>query len=327
MRKNILYNLIGLALLVGSIVSCDTASQDVSPIVAPDDSYPVVTGITLENTGTITEGDVITYTITINKPIDRALKFSAVLDTNLTTLVEHVDFDFTGGTIEAWETETELQIVTIQDVYPESDGVIAFQLTLASLAEMYLVHPDNVMPSASATVANYTSDELFLEFHWDVDVYLPGIGTYPAGANVDWDIFMSPDATYDPNDPWASVDYTYYAATGSEPEEIELTGAADGDYVFWADLWSNGFWGYGATTEIPITTMVMKPGIFVLSIAQDPATIINAGTAGYLEGGAASATCVKVTIAGTTYTVSDYNDVVVGSGKIPSERTPRSFIK
>ncbi|MCD4832410.1 MAG: hypothetical protein K8R31_01340 [Bacteroidales bacterium] len=323
MRKNLKYYVIGLALLMVSFVSCDQASQEVSPIVVPDSSYPVVEALTLVNTGAINEGDTIVYTVSINKPISHSLTFAPVLDTVATTLVEHVDFDIISATIDPWETEGELWIVTYADMYPESDGVVAFSIIVNSLAEMYLLHPDNVFPSASVTVANYISNELFLEFAWDVDIDL-GFGIYPAGANVDFDIFMSPGATYDPSDPWASVDYTYYAATGNEPELIDMTGAADGDYVYWFDLWSNGFDGYGNTTDIPVTTTVIKPGIFVLTVAQDPNYVINAESAP-----PANATLVKINVSGTTYTVTDYNDVAVGSGKATSERAtrPEQFIK
>ena len=36
---------------------------------------------------------------------------------------------------------------------------------------------------------------------------------------------------------------------------------------------------------------------------------------------------LRTEISGTTYTVSDYNDVAQGSGKSISERTPRSLLK
>ncbi|NOQ26098.1 MAG: hypothetical protein GQ564_12100, partial [Bacteroidales bacterium] len=76
MRKNLKYNIIGLALLLLGIVSCDTATQDQTPIVEPDDSYPVVT-FTLENTGTsFNEGDtIVLYTVSIDKTINRSLTF------------------------------------------------------------------------------------------------------------------------------------------------------------------------------------------------------------------------------------------------------------
>ncbi|MCK5169316.1 MAG: hypothetical protein KAQ75_05510 [Bacteroidales bacterium] len=167
MRKNLKYYVIGLTLLMVSIVSCDQATQEVSPIVVPDDSYPVVEALTLVNTGTINEGDTIVFTITLNKPTNTALTFGSVLDTIATTLVEHVDFDFVGGTVEAWETEGELWIISYADVNPEPVGVVAFQLIVNSLAEKYLLHPDNVFPDAEVTI--YPPLWLDIIMDWDSD--------------------------------------------------------------------------------------------------------------------------------------------------------------
>lgn len=322
MRKNLKYNLIGLAFLFMGIVSCDTATQDVSPIVEPDDSYPMVT-YTLENSGTtINEGDTIVYTITTNKPISQALSFSIQIDTALSA-VDELDYTVVPALIQPWTTEAQLMIITSWDITPESNEVLAFEMGLYSLATKYLVHPSNVNPTVSHTINNYTSDEVTLEFLWDIGIDL-GFGVYSAGTYVDFDFFMSPGATYDPSDPWASADYTYYAATGSHPEVIDLTGAADGEYVFWFDLWANVFWGYGVTTDIPVVSHIYQPGVFDLYVDQDPEAVINANTPGYADDGTESnATCVKVSVSSGVYTVSDYSDVVQ-SGKAVSERTPRS---
>ena len=324
MRKNLKYYVIGLALLMVSFVSCDQASQEVSPIVAPSDSYPVVEALTLVNAGTITEGDTIVYTVSINKPISHSLTFAPVLDTIATTLVEHVDFDIISATIDPWETEGELWIVTYGDIYPESDGVIAFSIIVNSFAEKYLLNPSNVFPSTTVTVTNYESDNLVLEFGWDVDIDL-GFGVYPASANVDYDIFISDAAGYVSTDPWATFNGTIYAATGNHPEVITLTPGLlpDGDYVFWFDFWANAFWGYGNTTDMPVSAYVYKAGVFIVTVDQDPSSVLNANDPGYADDGTESnGTIVKVNISGTTYTVSDYSDVVVGTGK--AVRTPRS---
>jgi len=332
MKKNFKYKIIGLALLVVSIVSCETADQDVSPIVEPDDSYPVVT-YTLENTGTITEGDTIVYTITLSTAIDRSLTFNAQVDEDLSTAEEHVDFDIETGTMAPYETEAQVFIITYKNIDTEDkvDEIIAFEFGISSLAEKYLVHPSTVHAKPSISLKNYESDDLVLEFSWNVDIDLGDIGVYPASANVDFDIFMSDADSYDSSDPWASVNWAAYAATGAHPEVITLSGMPDGEYVFWFDLWANAFWGYGNTTDIPVTTWAYKAGTTLnYKIDQDPASVINADTPGVDDDGTESnGTLVKVTVAGTTYTVTDYSDVVVGTGKSVSDRTPRpaSLIK
>ena len=332
MRKNLKYKIIGLALLIVSILSCDTADQDVSPIVEPDDSYPVVT-YTLENTGTITEGDTIVYTISLSTAITKSLSFYATVDEDLSTAEEHVDFDIIQATISPYETEAKLLIITYETIDTEDnvDETIVFQFGINSLAEKYLVHPSTVHAKPSVSLKNYVSDDLVLEFSWDVDIDL-GFGVYPTSANVDFDIFISDAAGFDISNPWATFNSTIYAATGSHPEIITITPGLlpDGEYVFWFDFWANAFWGYGDTTDIPVSAFVSKAGYFNVIVDQDPSSVVNANMPGYAEDGTeTNGTIVKVTIAGTTYTISDYSDVVVGTGKSILDRTPRpaSIIK
>lgn len=170
MRKNLKYYVIGLTLLMVSFVSCDQASQEVSPIVVPDSSYPIVEALTLENAGTIREGDTIVYTVSINNPISHSLTFAHVLDTVATTLVEHVDFDIISATIDPWETEGELWIISYADVNPEPVGVIAFGLTVNSLAEKYLLHPDNVFPDAEVTIHPPLWLDIIMDWDSDDDI-------------------------------------------------------------------------------------------------------------------------------------------------------------
>ena len=326
MRKNLKYKIIGLALLIVSILSCDTADQDVSPIVEPNDSYPVVT-YTLDNTGTITEGDTIVYTISLSTAITKSLTFSTLVDEDLSTAEEHVDFDILPVTINPFETEAKLLIITYETIDTEDnvDEIIAFEFGIPSLAEKYLVHPSTVHAKPSVSIKNYESDDLVLEFLWDVDIDL-GFGIYAAGDYVDYDIFISDAAGYDPGNPWASFNPTIYAATGSHPEIITITPGLfpDGEYVFWFDFWANAFWGYGVTTDIPVSAFVYKAGVFNYLVEQDPSSVLNADSPGYADDGTESnGTIVKVTIAGTTYTISDYSDVVIGSGKSVLDRTPR----
>lgn len=326
MRKNFKYKIVGLALLIVSVLSCDTADQDVSPIVEPDDSYPLVT-YTLETSGTLSEGDTIVYTITTNKPISQALPFNIRVDTALST-VDELDYTVVPGVIQPWTTEAQLSIITNWDITPESDEVLAFEIGLYSLAVKYLIHPSNVNPTASFTINNYTSDEVTVEFLWDFGLDLFGDGgLYSTGTYVDFDMFMSDGATYDASDPWASWIYLGYpAATGNHPEVIDLTGFDDGSYVFFFDLWANVFWGYGNTTDVPVTSHIYQPGVFDIYVDQDPDAVINANTPGYANDGTESnGTLLKVVVSGGVFTISDYSDVVV-SGKSVSSRTPRPTI-
>ena len=74
MKKNIKFKLYGLLLFLFAFASCETADQDVSPIISPN-SKPIVE-ITKPLTGSIVEGSVVEITITFDSAIDRAVTFT-----------------------------------------------------------------------------------------------------------------------------------------------------------------------------------------------------------------------------------------------------------
>ncbi len=320
-------------LMVG-FVSCDmlrTAEQDAMPIVKPNETYPLIESFTLDNTGPIVEGDTLVYTLKMNRPIDRSLTFTPVVKEQ-TTLVEGEDFDIDGViTIDPWETEGKMVVYTYADIKPEDDQNLALSLTINSLAEKHLVSPDNVFPVIETTVGNLVSPNLTLDVHWDVDIDLGELGVYPTSVNTDFDAIISTATGFDINDPWATDVGIYDGATGNHPEHIELAPGKlpDGEYVLWFDLWSNGFAGYGNTTNIPVFVHAYQVGTdFDVWIAQDPSNIVNANEPGADdEGGYANnAVLAKITIAGSKFTVANYEDVVQGSTKSGKAKTPRPLI-
>ncbi|MFV0266307.1 MAG: hypothetical protein ACK5HT_04140, partial [Draconibacterium sp.] len=242
------------------------------------------------------------------------------------------DYEIDGSvTIAPWETEGKLVVYTYADVTPESDKTLAITLELHSLAEKNLVHPDNVFTTVSATVVNFKSPNLMLEFSWNKDIDLGDLGVYPTSSNVDFDAIISTAEGFDINDPWSTDVGIHDGATGNHPEVIELAPGdlPDGDYIVWFDLWSNEFAGYGNTTEIPVTTHAYQIGTdFDQTIAQDPASIINADVPGAddEEGYASNGILCKIKIEGSTFTVTDYKDVLVGSTKSGKVRAPRPDI-
>ncbi len=106
MRKY-LYNIIGLFFLGIFAISCDSAHQDVSPVVSPDDN-PVATFISDFSGSTITEGDTITYSISLDKPHTASLTFSVKITGGT---ADESDIEVISGTIPAFKTETEVQII------------------------------------------------------------------------------------------------------------------------------------------------------------------------------------------------------------------------
>ena len=110
MRKNIKYKLLGLALLLVSIVACDTAEQDVSPVISPD-GKPVATFTAVPGT-TVTEGDTIFYDITTDKKIDRSITFS--LEQTGGTATED-DYTVIPAVLAPYTLSTQLLIITVND--------------------------------------------------------------------------------------------------------------------------------------------------------------------------------------------------------------------
>ena len=155
MKKNFKYNVIGLAILIVSMISCDQADQDVSPIVSPDDSYPVATFTSNFTGSTVAEGDTVVYTVSINKPIDRALTFSASV---IGGDADDSDIEVLTGTIDPYTTETEVSIVFTKDWPAESDETAQVEIGLFSMADKYLVKSSTVNPVMNLTISNYTSD-------------------------------------------------------------------------------------------------------------------------------------------------------------------------
>lgn len=334
MRNISKYSTLGLFLVLLGFASCDmlrTAEQDAMPIVEPNDTYPVIASFTMDNTGTITEGDTITYTLKINKPIDRSLTFTPVVQ-SASTLKEHDDFDILGPVIIApWETEGKLVVYTYADTDPEDAKNLVITFKMNSLAEKYLVHPDNVFPEITTSVNNFKSPNLILEFHWAKDIDLGPDGVYSTSNNVDFDVYIVSAEGFDISDPLANDVGIYDGATGNEPEVIEIAPGMleDGEYIFMSDLYTNGFAGYGNTTEVPVTTVAYQIGTDLEEeIAQDPSGIINADMPGADdEGGYSSnAILVKVKVEGTKFTISDYKDVVIGSTKAGQAKTSRPAI-
>ncbi|MCB2195161.1 MAG: hypothetical protein KQH79_04840 [Bacteroidetes bacterium] len=322
MKRKLIYNIIGLAILITGIVSCDQASQEASPIVEPDASYPVVTGITLETTGTIREGDTIVYTIAINKPLTHSLTFSAIVDSTATTLVEHEDFDFEGGTIPAWETEGELWIVSHKDFIPEPAGVVAFDITLESEGEKYTLHPDNEYPPTQEITINpglwlditmewSSSDDIdFVIFKEDnTDPYFDI--NYSSGATLDMpegssDIGRDDVGTYYIGIiHWGVPAFDYTFTFGSASDGIEtITGTFNSDYLRAYDIDPWTAWGgvYHAYRVIKVVNdgtnyTVTKLDEYTSADYMDPADLVGtwSGTDGAYPNWAYATNTVEVT--------------------------------
>lgn len=320
---NLKYLILGSLLALLSI-SCE-ADQDVADIADPS-VYPTATFSIGETTVNEEGNPVIEITVTTDKKIDREISFSLEATGGTATL--HEDYEIEDAGLLAYQTEAKLLVTIYEDSAIEVDETIELQVTMNSLANKYLVNPNTVLPSYTITIENYVGNTLDMEFSWDYT-----IDGYSTTNNIDFDIFVADAEGYDNSDPWATVNYTNYAATGNHPETFSFNFEdwADGEYILFHDLWYNAFYGYGpADMSLPIVATFTRPGLFSETITQDSSQSINGLTTnGYVDddgnetGTYHNGFIAKVKIDNGVYTVYNYKGAEIVSGKSNKNRTPR----
>lgn len=264
MRKYIKLNILGLMLVVMALVSCDQASQDVSPVISPSD-YATATFTTDFTGSTVNEGDTITYTIKLDKMLDRSITFRARVNQGPFSLDDIDDPEKEDKDepyivrIAPYTTEATLSIPFQKDwVYdPAETGTI--EIGAFGLAEKNLLNPATVNPILNLTVGNFDSGILTMTMDWHQKVMVKHIvnksidaGGYNIiirdtidvvkdAADIDFDVYIATAEDFDINDPW-SYTYNYSGgATGEVPEVLKMDSEVwpDGEYIIWYDLWNN----------------------------------------------------------------------------------------
>lgn len=317
MRKYIKYKLIGLALILVGIAACDTADQDVSPVISPN-GKPVATFSVVPGT-TVTEGDTIIYNITIDKKIDRAITFS-FKDTGGTATTD--DFVVVPGVLEPYTLSTKVLIITINDDVLGDPKTLIGEVGAFSIADRYLLNPSTVNPKSTLTVNNWVSPNLKVSFSWDQEVLIDD-EALDAADHMDWDMFVSVAEGFDISNPWATEIGLYEAATGSHPEELTLSGLADGTYILWADLYASDFAGSSNDSSlIAITTTFNRPGTSLVDfvVLQDST---QRAVANQADGGVFDGVLAKVVVAGGTYKIIDFKGNNLGTYKSSTIRAKR----
>jgi len=345
MKNKVLYKILGLALFVTGMVACDTASQEVEPVVSPD-GYPVATFDDISSV-TVTEGDTIFYDISIDKMIDRSITFS---------------FNQTGGTcdgddyhvepavISPYSKSAQLLIIFNEDYDYDATETLSGTIGAFSIADRYLLNPSVVNPTLDVTVNNYVSDVLSVSLEWSQEVTVMEIVEVELTAEeygneytytvedtvevvvdiadeVDWDIFVCTKEGFETN-PWAAL--VDMAATGDNPEELELD-LPDGEYVIFTDLWSNGLVYYYdiVDTELtmPIQSTFTRQGTELIdfTIDQDPSQVpaVTVPGADDVEGGGFNGVICEIHVSGGKYTIVEYDGTSEGpykSGAAASQR-------
>jgi hypothetical protein len=340
----------GLALLVVSIVACETADQDVSPVISPDNK-PVATFTPMAAYSAIKEGDTIVYNISIDKTIDRAITVGARV---VEGTGDDDDIIVTTGTIAPYKTTTQVSVIFPQDWDAEATESLKLEFGAFSIADRYLLNPTSTNPMIDLTVANFVSDTLTVNIDWSQEIGLIleddkklDAGGYTvtirdtveviedAADNIDWDIFVSSADGFDITDPWSS-NIVDLAATGNHPEVLKLIGLEDGEYVIWGDLWANGlsvwaapktFLQYSDSTQLNFINTIfgrqgteLKDYIVPMDSTQAPA-IYTLGADD--DGTVSNPILAKVIVADGKYTVEDYDGNQSGSYKSGRARSQR----
>jgi len=224
MKKYIKYKLYGLLLFLFAFASCDveTADQDVSAIISPNNK-PMV-AITTESDGSVMEGESITYTVSFDQTIDRAVTFTPVIIGG--TADDHDYVALESVTIEPYTKSVDFIVEFLDESINEGLESIEIQLEIEGIAEKYLVHPDTVIETIKIDIIDQA--KLLIEFSWNED--------------IDFDILTYSDTSVYPETLWGNG-----GATGANPEydsSIWLSDPTGDYYVCILDWWEGIDWDY-----------------------------------------------------------------------------------
>jgi len=242
MRKFILYKLLGLALIVIGYAACNTASQDVEPVISPA-GYPVPT-FTAVGTTSVDEGAVYKYTITLDKMLDRSLTFSMVQTGG--TATEEDDYEVEPAVLPPYTNTGELVISVIEDDFPEDNETLDFEVEISSLGERYLVNPSTVYPTGSLTLNNVNDPSvLTIAFGWanhddDIDCFAYfGASDWGYAASSDNPEILTTIWPDDPNGTYYFGIDPYYV-TGTTVDYTISIGHPDGTVQFFTGVFDTG---------------------------------------------------------------------------------------
>lgn len=247
MRIRDIYKILGVVLFMAFAVSCDmlrTSEQDASPVISADNK-PTVTYSANITGGTVKEGETLIYTIKLEKPIDRALTFTANQKGGSAG-----EDDYVAGTVvlQPYTTEVKMEISAIMDDYPEAEETLQLEIGIFGLAERYLINPNTVNPMiVDLKIANTNAPgKLTIAMEW-------------ADHDMDFDLVTWSDTPENPMTEWGDG-----GATGNNPEidkSIWLDDPAGTYYVSIMD-WDSGPFNYKFSIGHPNGTVQFIEGTF-----------------------------------------------------------------
>lgn len=337
-----LYKISGLALLVVGAVACDTASQDVEPVVSPD-GYTIATFVNATGT-TVTEGDTIVYNITLDKTIDRSVTFS-FKQTGGTA--DSDDYTVIPGVVAPYKKTAQLLIIFHKDYDVTATETLSGEIGAFSISDRYLLNAATVFPTLNATVTNYISDAMDVLLSWSQEVTVQDIVeveltaeeygieyTYTITDTVDITVDVADEVDWDILVLDQDGNIVIMAATSSNPEELGLN-LPDGVYTIIADLWTNGLLEHYAVVDteltMPITALFTRQGTELIDfeIVQDPSLAPTVDTPGWFDNGVGFTGIVcEIHISGGKFTIVETDGTEYGpyKGSIKFKR-PQNYKK
>jgi len=254
------YKLIGLALIVIGFAACDTASQDVEPVISPD-GKPAATFTASSTSQTLKEGDTLIYTIKTDRMIDRSITFSADI---LSGTADESDYVIEPATLLPYTKEVKMYIIGVEDNSPEAEETVKFDINVPSIADKYLLNTSVTFPTVDLKIANVNDPTLLtIVFSWptedDMDIVTWSDtdenpltewgdgGATSSNPEIDNAIWLTdPVGTYYVNimDWDAGIDFTYTFTLGHPDGSVQtITGTFQGTdkSIYTNDPWTA--WG------------------------------------------------------------------------------------
>jgi len=243
MRKIFKYKVLGILVLLAAITSCETAKQDVEPIISPDNN-PKVTFVGAGST-TVAEGDTLEYVINIDKTIDRAITFTPTIKGGT---ADADDYTIEPVVLQPYTKQAKLLIIANEDSNPESEvETVQFEIGVNSITDRYLVHPSTTKPTVTISITNVNDPTLLtVMFEWP-------------DHNTDIDMVVWSDTEEYPLTAWSAQ-----GATAGNPEfdkSIWLTDPVGTYYVSIIDYNADPF-DYKFTLGLPDGTVQVIEGTF-----------------------------------------------------------------
>ncbi len=268
-------------LLAGLVLAACYPEQDVEPVDSPENN-PVVTITPVGDYSSVSEGDTLTFKISVDKMIRYSLSFDVALRDG--SVADGDDFVSEGATLPPFTTSTEISFVIVPDAEPEEDETIAFEFSRDYHWD-WQINPETGKETFSSTIKDMT-----FSLDWSAGTYN---GADLCEAGVDLDLYLVGDEIND-----------FTGATGSCPVEYGTLGIpVDGTYKIIVEYYDS---------EIPVDEHVEIP--YVVSFKGGAFTIEGSFDSALDEDDPARAPVVgKLVVSGDTKTIYDAADNELGT--------------